>query len=130
MKKIGLLLICILLLSSCDLLVGRLAGEYGVKLEPDEVIIGLGKSDDVELTIEPISGVALTVDTANVKLLKAPEGVSIDPETLSLPTGINSRSFTVTVSKDATVDDEAEIELEVVRGDIGKIAILKLIITE
>ena len=129
MKKIILIALSIMFLSGCELIAGRLVGEFNVRLEPEELSIVAGGKEEVTLIIEPITGVALTAETAEITLKKAPEGVSINPEEFSLPTGINDETFEVIVDSNAPLDNEAILELRVIRGDIGKDVELQLIIT-
>lgn len=95
--------------------------EVIVDEQPLETLtLALGASQALTARISPVTGVDLTTDPATVSLMRAPEGVSIDPSPLRLPSGIDSGTLTLSVATDAPLVSDATVEFQSEKGGVGR----------
>jgi len=128
MKKIGFLILLVLLLSGCDALLDRGLKQYDVVIEPAEVTIAQGSSEKVTVDIKLLTGVEVSVATAKLKYFDGPEGVPMDPESFELGTGARANPVTIMVAEDAPLIEEALFEIEAVRDGLTQYGELKVTI--
>ncbi len=127
---IGLLV----LLSSCSLLLDLGRKQYSFQVvyqdKPLESLsVARGAEAELTVSISPVTGIDLTADIATITLTKAPPGVSIDPDPLTLPSGINQRSLKLVVAANASPVTDTTIELQSEKGGVGRRYEFKLSIT-
>lgn len=127
LKKIIPLVLLSSVLVSCNLLFDVARKQFTVNLDPKEITITRGESAEIKVTITPFTGVDLSLDEAEVKLVSPPDGITADP--LTLPGNIRERNLTIRVATDAELLEAEEITIEVKKGEVGNDEILKLTVT-
>lgn len=133
MKKFNLVFVSFLLisiLSSCNLVVDRLSKQYGVDFNPKELNIAQGDSATFKVEVKPLAG-PLTVAITQLDLVtNLPSGITVEPRSLSIPSGAEPKTITITVAKTAAPLQNAKIKFEAVRDGLAAYPILNLSVTE
>lgn len=127
MKKMVLLVLLSSILVGCSLLFDVVRKQFTVSLNPQELTLARGESGEISVTITPLTGVDLSLDEAEVKLINPPNGVTADP--LIIPGNIRERTLTLRVTSTATLAEKKTITVEVKKGQVANDAKFKLSIT-
>ena len=95
--------------------------EVIVDEQPLETLtLARGASAELTAKISPVTGVDLTTDPATVTVTRVPAGVAIDPNPLTLPSGIDSGTLTLSVAVDAPLVSDATVEFQSEKGGVGR----------
>ncbi len=116
----GMLALGVGLLAGCQLVAGQLLAQFAFAISPSEVTIAAGGSQNVEVLIDPISGI--TLSTVTVRLVDPPTGISADPTPLI---AFGDSPWTIEVAASVLPGQYAGIVVEAVAQGINQLPVTR-----
>lgn len=128
MKRLTLFCVLIaMFLLGCEAIIDSGTKRFSVGLEPESVTIAAGSSEQVEVRINPLTGVDLAPAEAEITLATAPEGITADE--LTIPGLLNTDVLTIRVDAEVDptpADEPLEVKVRAVREGIGAESTLQI----